>query len=156
MRGIRNTPEDVWRFVDKNGPIPSIRPDLGPCWMWIGALNSHGYGTFRFHCRTVPATRFIVGLVAGEPIAKGMEPDHLCRNRACVNPNHIEVVTRKENGLRGNSPCAIFSRSTHCVHGHPFSGDNLMLRKNRGRDCRECHRKQVREAATRWRARQKA
>jgi hypothetical protein len=75
------------------------------------------------------------------PIPDGLTIDHLCRNPACVNPDHLEPVTHRENVLRGTSRAAIHAAKTECVNGHPFSGDNLILRGNgRWRDCRECTR----------------
>ena len=73
------------------------------------------------------------------PIPKGLTVDHTCRNRRCVNPNHMEIVTQKENNARGNSPSAINARKTHCKRGHPFSGDNLYVDPGRqSRHCRAC------------------
>jgi hypothetical protein len=79
------------------------------------------------------------------------EIDHVCRNRGCVNPAHLELVTHRENVLRGVSPCALHARKTQCKHGHLFSAANTILVPN-GRDCRAC--KKVRNA--RYRARHPA
>lgn len=76
------------------------------------------------------------------PIPDGLHIDHLCRNRACCNPWHLEPVTRKENILRGEGRAAKNARKTHCKRGHELSGDNLVLvERDRGtfRRCRECH-----------------
>lgn len=74
------------------------------------------------------------------PIPKGLEPDHLCRVRACVRPSHIEPVTPRENVRRGTSPVAMNAAKTHCPKGHPYAGTNLVLRGKlkRNRVCRIC------------------
>lgn len=89
------------------------------------------------------------------PIPAGLDMDHLCRNRACCNPLHLEPVTRKENLRRGvgiGAASGAIARAkqlakTHCPSGHPYSGSNLYLRKNGYRDCKECNRASWR----RWR-----
>ena len=82
-------------------------------------------------------------MIFGE-VPKGLQLDHLCRVRDCVNPYHLEAVTQQENILRGESASAKHARKTHCINGHPLSGDNLYLRPDRGdragRACRECQR----------------
>lgn len=74
------------------------------------------------------------------PIPNDKVIDHLCRNPSCVNPDHLEVVTQRENILRGIGPSAIHARKTHCPRGHPYSGDNLYISPNRQRRCRTCQR----------------
>lgn len=108
------------------------------CWEWTGAKSSTGYGLFSLNGDSIYAHRWSYETQSG-PIAKGMQIDHLCRNRACVRPEHLEVVTQKENILRGESLPAKNARKTHCDRGHPLSGANLYLRKDRhGRMCKAC------------------
>ena len=76
--------------------------------------------------------------LAGLRIPDGKELDHLCRNRKCVNPKHLESVTHRENILRGETIMAENARKTHCWRGHPLSGKNLKLKPNGHRQCRAC------------------
>ena len=73
------------------------------------------------------------------PIPKGLELDHLCRVRHCVNPDHLEPVTHKENTLRGSCPAAVNARKTHCKRGHPLTDDNIARQsKTNARVCLKC------------------
>lgn len=82
-------------------------------------------------------------------IPEGFDLDHLCRNRGCVNPDHLEPVTRRENLLRGETIPARNARITHCPQGHPYDAENTRIRPCGRRRCAACNR----EAARRWRAR---
>ena len=122
------------RFADK-----IALTDSG-CIEWIAGTQGEGYGQF-FRGRTVPGEH---GKIAAHrwsyeyhvgPIPAGMEIDHLCRNRLCVNPEHLEPVTSQENISRSHGN----GRKTHCPSGHPYSGDNLRVYRGT-RFCRACSR----------------
>ena len=102
------------------------------CWLWTGALNHYGYGAFHLDGNARMAHRLAYAWLVG-PIPSGLTLDHLCRNRACVNPAHLEPVTLAENKRRGESPAAVNARKTKCLRGHPLT------RRSDGRYCRVCH-----------------
>lgn len=153
----RTAIERFWEKVDRNGPIPECAPDLGPCWIWTaGRRGPDGYGGFTpTRKRTVFAHRYAYELLVG-PIPDGLELDHLCRVRPCVNPSHLEPVTHRENVMRGRAVTAINARKTHCPQGHPYSGANLRFNTGGDRVCRACHRKRVSEEARRRKSERRA
>jgi hypothetical protein len=110
------------------------------CWIWKAQKNLNGYGRFRV-CTSISqffAHRLSYIIHRGE-IADGLQIDHLCRNRACVNPWHMEVVTGRTNTLRSFNIAAINARKTHCKNGHPFDQENTYReRKTGNRRCRIC------------------
>lgn len=99
-------------------------------------MKTEGYGNF-WNDKYTSAHRFSYEFANG-PVPDGLQLDHLCRNRLCVNPGHIEPVTQRVNMLRGISPAAENARKTHCMNGHPLIGTNLVLRKSGSRGCRHC------------------
>jgi len=119
-------------------------PD-GDCLTWKGHLNYAGYGLIWTKDKKYRVHRIIHELFIG-PIAEGLCVDHLCRNRACVNPEHLEAVTPVENVRRGVPKNR---NKTHCVKGHEFSLENTTILKSGKRRCRKCHNRLNRE----WKAR---
>lgn len=116
------------RLGDKVIPEP-----MSGCWLFTGSLfNGYGYGYDERTKKTRLAHRIVYELLVG-PVPGGLQIDHLCRNRACVNPQHMEPVTLGENVLRGIGPTAINARKTRCVRGHKYSH-----RDKNQRFCREC------------------
>ena len=112
------------------------------CWPWLGGCNSLGYGQFWDRVRVVLAHRFSYEYSNGT-IPTELEIDHLCRNRKCVNPNHLEPVTHKENMKRG-----LQGTVTQCPHGHSYDETNTYVTPNGNRKCRTCKRDNERH---RWR-----
>jgi hypothetical protein len=107
------------------------------CWNWT-AVKRGGYGLFRFRDTKISAHRLTYELIKGA-IPDGLVIDHLCRNRACVNPDHLEAVTNKTNILRGAGLCAANAVKDACPKGHPYTPANTYTRVG-SRACRECHR----------------
>lgn len=112
-------------------------PDTG-CWIWIGPPDSHGYGYVKMpDDYRKPAHRHVYETLVG-PVDDGLVLDHLCRNRICVNPEHLEPVTHRENVLRGVGASARNAAKTHCVHGHPYTPENTYINFRGSRECRIC------------------
>ena len=110
------------------------------CWMWTGGTTDYGYGKFSVNHKTiVSAHRYFFEFYRSVKIPKGMHLDHLCNRPGCVNPNHLEIVTPRENTMRCNrAPAAINSNKTECIRGHRLSGDNLYMTPDGRRQCRIC------------------
>ncbi|MCT9090599.1 HNH endonuclease [Streptomyces sp. ASQP_92] len=107
------------------------------CWEWIGTRDRYGYGQMWVDGRYRSTHRLAYERLRG-PIPDGLEIDHLCRNRACANPDHLEPVTHRTNILRGVSFAACKARQTHCIHGHAFTSATVYRAPNGTRKCRPC------------------
>lgn len=126
--------ERFWEKVD----------ETSGCWLWTAYRGQDGYGRFKVDQRAVLAHRFAYEALVG-PIPEGLDIDHLCRVRQCVNPKHLEAVTRHENLIRGKTTLtALNTAKTHCPAGHPYEGSNLLLWSGQGRRCRVCKNVQTR------------
>lgn len=117
------------------------------CHVWIGAKRGRGYGQIKMGGKDCSPHRIAVVAATGQDIAAGLTVDHLCRNRACVNPAHLEVVTMRTNALRGISPAAANAIKTHCTNGHALVEGNLVLAALTygGRQCMTCDHAASRE-----------
>jgi hypothetical protein len=112
-----------------------VSPDN--CWLWDASTKEKGYANFQFEQRRVAGHRWAYKTFRGE-IPEGLTLDHLCRIPSCVNPWHLEPVTRWENVYRGTSPFALKAKQTHCVHGHEFTYANTKVTEKGHRRCRTC------------------
>lgn len=140
---------------------PKVDRSSGPdaCWNWIACLRKDGYGQIgnvgtgtggvkRLIVEGMPrvprAHRVAYELVRG-PIPDGLTIDHLCRNRGCVNPYHLEAVTGSVNTLRGTAPSALNAAKTHCYQGHEFTDANTRIETNGSRTCKTCRNAYMRD-----------
>lgn len=127
------------------------------CWPAIrGVSKQSGYAQWSIDGVTQMAHRYAYTYWTGEGIPDGLTLDHLCKNRRCVNPAHLEPVTLVENVMRGDNPLAINKRKTHCIRGHEFDAANTMVDKHGYRRCRVCQNAKVRDILRRKRATQRA
>lgn len=160
---------EIERFMSK------IQKTDSGCWEWTGCHNSSGYGEFVRGSRrdgtrrTIRAHRYAYEHFVGK-IPDGLELDHLCRNRTCVRPDHLEAVTHRENirrgetGKHGNHRGAIGNHNasgphklkTHCIRGHEFNTENTYTSPRGGRDCRVCRRARDKARVPRMRSKAQA
>jgi hypothetical protein len=121
------------------------------CWIWLGPQNSSGYGSFARQMAHRASHELFIG-----PIPEGLVVDHLCSNRMCVNPKHLEAVTHTINLRRSANPLNPSTLPTHCPLGHEFTPENTKIRdRGKARQCRICRRRLWREYKARRRERER-
>ena len=130
--GYRRGATLIERIMAKTAVMPN------GCWQWRGAMRTDGYGFLSSEGRNVRVHRAAYEVLVGA-VPDGLVLDHLCRNRLCVNPEHLEPVTSRVNTLRGVGRGATNAAVTHCPSGHPYDDSNTMFTPS-GRQCRECGR----------------
>lgn len=115
-----------------------LEPQPDGCWLWTRARHPLGYGLVRWNGKLLIVHRaYLIEL--GYHVPDDMDVDHLCRVTSCANPDHLEVVTHRENLLRGVGVSALNARKTHCPQGHEYTAENTNLYKG-WRYCRICKR----------------
>lgn len=125
------------RFFSRVRIDPAVTFKGVPCWLWTGSTLS-GYGRFSVKGATENAHRIAFGMFVYVLLPRRYA-DHLCRNRICVNPVHVDDVTNRINILRGEGMGARNARKTHCIHGHEFTPENTYTCPNTTyRECKTC------------------
>lgn len=140
MTTYESDKEVVRRKKDHAKFLKNYVVDSSGCWLWTRSKTKLGYAQFFYAGKMSKGHRYAYSFFKG-PIPKDKVLDHLCRVRHCVNPDHLELVTNRENVLRGISSAATNAKKTHCKRGHELSGSNVFLCKKGGgrwRECKKC------------------
>lgn len=162
MNNIKLGNEKPVRLRNANGTYVRTDPKIrfmkfvsvakNGCWNWTGCkllIKKAFYCQFYDGKRREWSHRVSYRMFNGE-IPNNLTVDHQCNNTICVNPDHLKLMTLKENILRGNSVAAVNARKTHCIRGHELSGKNLVSHKSvRGRTCKICYYKSCRDSVLR-------
>jgi hypothetical protein len=123
---------------------------LTDCWLWQANTDKAGYGLFIDKGKTYQAHR-MSWLLSGQELIEGLTLDHLCRERSCVNPSHLEQITSVENVMRGKGIPALNMLKTHCKNGHEFTESNTYLRiSSNGKSGRSCRTCSIKKATARY------
>jgi hypothetical protein len=144
LSGIQGVPVE-FRLIE------NIELTVRGCWFWTGNTDKNGYGRISIGAKARRAHRVAYEALVG-PVPPGRQLDHLCRVPSCINPDHLEPVSPRENVMRGLTPAAANASKTHCPKGHPYDEENTYRRSDGSRGCRECNRAACRAYGARKRA----
>ena len=135
------------RFLIKIKIGDEPHPRLGtPCHWWTAMTTQAGHGQFSFRGKMIYAHRFAWEHISRRELPPfrhgGLELSHMCHNSGCVNVDHLELLTKSQHMMESDSGPQVHARRkralTHCIRGHPLSGDNVLVRRNGTRNCRSC------------------
>ncbi len=115
----------------------------GECLVWTGGKTYGGYGVFWFNGKCGLAHRYSYEKSKGQ-IPEGLQIDHICNNRSCVNPDHLRAISSAENNARSTSPTAKNIKKTHCPSGHPYIIETMWVIRGK-RICKLCHQRRAKE-----------
>ena len=136
---INNDIARFWSKVDKNGPTPQHKPELGRCWNWLSSLSPSGYARFRSRGQIFSNYAHVFSFVLHfGKVPTGKEIDHECRNRGCCNPSHLRPLTHRDNVLCGQTIPAHNLTKSECVRGHERTPENSYIDGQRKKQCRLC------------------
>jgi hypothetical protein len=138
------------RAVDRIAAKSAESPD--GCWVFHGATTTNGYGVIGVLDNGKHLTRHVHRVayrVLRSEIPEGLQLDHLCRNRLCWNPDHLDPVTHRENGMRGAAPTVLARVAGVCMKGHPQTPGNFYQKRNGHRQCAVCARATAKERRSR-------
>lgn len=139
MTGGFGDPRLPDRFWAKVEVVAEASTYPGPCWIWNKAISTAGYATYWYQDSTMSG-HVVSYTCLVEKVPAGLQLDHLCRIRSCVNPDHLEPVTGRVNTLRGETLPATNAAKTHCLRGHEFTSENTRMARDGRRICRACPR----------------
>jgi len=123
--------------------MKNIVIDQNDCWNWKLWISPLGYGQISFKDKTELVHRVSFQVFIGK-IKKNLEINHICRNRKCINPEHLETVSHRENLLKGDTIAAKNDQKTHCLNGHKFTPENTCINPSGERSCRICKNRRQR------------
>ncbi len=136
----KSLPVMVYARFLKKLLLSNDQPEVGTCWLWIGATTPQGYGTFWDGRKIRSAHKWVFEYAYGK-CAENKVLDHLCGVKPCANPAHLEEVTKNENSRRGFSIATCYNASkSHCSHGHHYDDKNTYIDRRGRRSCRSCKR----------------
>jgi len=129
---------NVSDFKQRRALMSKVQIDERGCWVWTGTKTAGGYGQMRVGGKRKDYTHRVSYRLHKGPIPEGLAIDHLCKNRACANPEHLEAVHPKVNAMRGDAPGIVAYRTNRCFQGHEFTPENTVIMSGKWRRCRTC------------------